>query len=106
MGRGCFKSMKSQIQQRKDFDTKIDNDPIELLQAIKQQALNYQKSIYVMEIIDNALVNFLLRKQNDKLLYEYAQRFKTTKEIVESYVGGPIEFTRYTKDIKTMMKRT
>ena len=52
--------MQSQIQQCKDFDTEIT---IECLQAIKQHALNYQESLYVMEIIDNALVNFLLIKQ-------------------------------------------
>ena len=67
MGRGCFKSMKSQIQQRKDFDTKIDNDPIELLQAIKQHTLNYQESLCVMEIIDNTMLNFLSLKQKNKL---------------------------------------
>ena len=38
------------------------NDPIELLQVIKEHALNYQESLYVMEIIDNALVNFLFLK--------------------------------------------
>ena len=53
-------TMQSQIQQCKDFDTEIT---IECLQAIKQHALNYQESLYVMEIIDNALVNFLLIKQ-------------------------------------------
>ena len=50
-----------------------------------------------MEIIDNALVNFLLLKQKDEPLYKYVSRFKTAKEIVESHLGGPIMFSKYIK---------
>ena len=94
----CSKSMKSQIQQRKEFEKNIYNNPIELLKAIKQHALNYQESLYVMEIIDDALINFLLIKQKDEPLYEYVRRFKTAKEVVESHLGGPIEFSKYIKN--------
>ena len=93
--------MKSQIEQRKDFDSKIYNDPIELLQTIQQHTLNYQESIHIMEIIDNALVKFQLLKQKDEPLYQYARRFKTAKEIVESHVGATIEFTKYIKGHKS-----
>ena len=54
-----------------------------------------------MEIIDIALVNFLVLKQKDEPLYEYARRFKTAKEIVEPHVGGPVEFTKYIKGHKS-----
>ena len=96
----CSKSMKSQLQQRKEFEKKVYNNPIELLKAIKQHALNYQESLYVMEIIDDALINFLLTKQKDEPLYEYVRRFKTAKEVVESHLGGPIEFSKYIKNNK------
>ena len=58
----CSKSTKNQSQQRKDFNDEVYNDPIELLKAIKQHALNYQESLCVMEILDDALINFLLLK--------------------------------------------
>ena len=48
-----------------------------------------------MEIIDDALVNFLLLKQKDGPLYKYFRRFKTANAIVESHLGGPIMFSKY-----------
>ena len=50
--------MKKQIQQRKEFNSEVYNDPIELLKAIKQHALNYQESLYVMEILDDVQNKF------------------------------------------------
>ena len=31
-------------------------------------------------------------------MYEYVRIFKTAKEIAESHLGGPIEFTKYIKN--------
>jgi hypothetical protein len=42
MGR-CSKAMKSKIELRSDFADKIKDNPIELVKAIKEHALNYQK---------------------------------------------------------------
>ena len=58
--------MKSQIQQRKDFNITVFDDPVELLKVIKQHVLNNQESLYVMEIIDDTLVDCLLLKQKDE----------------------------------------
>jgi hypothetical protein len=37
----CAKGMKNKIKSRSDFKSKIENNPIELLQAIKENSLNY-----------------------------------------------------------------
>ena len=78
--------MKSQVQQRKDAHTKIYNGPIESLKTVKEHALNYQESLYKMEVIDDALIIVLLIKQRNEPLYEYVQKIKTVKEITKSYL--------------------
>jgi hypothetical protein len=47
----CTKGMKNKIEDRSDFETIIHNNPIELLKAIKEHALNYQETHYVMSIL-------------------------------------------------------
>ena len=59
--------------------------------------MNYQDLLYVMEIVDDALVNFSLLKQKDEPLYKYVRKFKTANEIVESHLGRPIIFSKYVK---------
>ena len=68
------RSLQSKIQQRKDFELRIYNDPIELLKAIKDHALNYQETIYKIKITDDSLIIFLLLKQNEEPLHEYIAR--------------------------------
>ena len=50
--------MKSQVQQCKDLQDEIYYDPVELLKAVKQYASTIQEMLHVMEIINDALVNF------------------------------------------------
>jgi hypothetical protein len=42
----CTKGMQSKIEARSDFTSTVKDDPIELLKAIKQHALNYQEHRY------------------------------------------------------------
>jgi hypothetical protein len=47
----CNTAMQSHLGQRTDYKSTVYNDPIELLQAIKELALNYQETRYEMLII-------------------------------------------------------
>jgi hypothetical protein len=47
----CAKAMQSKIAPRSDYDSTVFNDPIALLQAIKEHSLNYQETRYEMSII-------------------------------------------------------
>ena len=60
----CTKGMKNKLESRVDFDT-LENDPIELLKAIKQHALNYQEHRYDMSIIYNAITMLFGTKQKE-----------------------------------------
>ena len=86
----CAQSMKNKIEGRSNYRTSIYDDPIELLKAIREFALNYQESKYEMSIIANAIRNtFLLKLQEGENLNEYVRRFKSAVEIMESHLGTP-----------------
>ena len=55
----CNKAMQGKLEARTDYESKIYNDPIELLRAVKEHALNYQESRYEMSIITDAFRAFL-----------------------------------------------
>jgi hypothetical protein len=97
----CSSGMQQKIENRDDYKTKIKGNPIELLKAIKQHALNYQEHRYEMSIIDNALRTVLLAKQkDDEDLATYTKRFKTACEVLEAQIGGPIILTKFVKSMK------
>ena len=54
-----------------------------------------------MEIINNSLTHFLLTKQKDEELHEYTKRFKSSKQVLESHLGGPIKLTKLVSSMST-----
>jgi len=91
----CAKSMQSKLEARKDYST-IKGNPIELLKAIKQHALNYQEYRYEMAIILDALTTCLnLKQRENESLIDYTKRFKTARDVLLSHLGGPIILTKY-----------
>jgi hypothetical protein len=51
----CTKSMQHKIEARRNVETDIKDDPIELLKAIKEHSINFEDTKYDMEIIHTAL---------------------------------------------------
>ena len=97
----CARSLQNKIEARADFLSDIKGNPIELLKAIKQHALNYQESRYEMSIILDAIKNMVnIRQKENESLQEYTKRFKTALEVMESHIGGPIELTKYMSKMK------
>mmetsp|Transcript_31743 Transcript_31743/g.77083 ORF Transcript_31743/g.77083 Transcript_31743/m.77083 type:complete len:251 (+) Transcript_31743:108-860(+) len=96
----CSPSMQSALESREDFERGIKNDPIGLLKAIKQHALNYREHRYEMSIIADALRTLLLSKRKeDEDLVAYTNRFRTAAEVLESHMGGPIILQNYVRNI-------
>jgi hypothetical protein len=87
----CNAAMQGRLKQRMNYKSTIYNDPIELLKAIKEQALNYQETQYEMSIISDAFRALFGTKQREgENLQEYTRPFKTSKEILESHIGAPL----------------
>ncbi len=98
----CAKAMQNKISSRSSFESKIYNDPIELLMAIKEHALNYQESRYEMSIISDAFrAVFHVHQKENENLQDYTKRFKTSREILESHLGGQIILSKYVKTMST-----
>jgi hypothetical protein len=92
----CNTAMQNRLEQRTDYETTIYNDPIELLKAIKEHALNYQETRY------SAL--FSTKQREGENLQEYTKRFKTSKEILESHIGAPVILQKYVQAMPTYDK--
>ncbi len=98
----CTTGMKQSIESLKDFESKIQDNPIELLQAIKQHSHNYQEHKYEMAIITDAIKTLFNLKQKDKeSLIDYTRRFKTSMDVLSSYLGGPIVLTKHLNNNST-----
>lgn len=96
----CSKAMQHQIESMKSFESRIKKNPIELLKAIKQYALSYQETKYKASIIYEIQYTFFnLKQQEGESLQDYSNRFKTAREVLETHVGGPIN---YPKLVETM----
>ena len=96
----CTKSMQNKISSRRDFEEQIYNNPISLLRAIKEHSLNYQETRYEMAIIADAIRTFInTRQKENEALNNYTRRFKTSLDIMEAQIGGPITLKKF---IKTM----
>ena len=92
--------MQSKIEARSDFSTTVKSNPIELLKAIKQHALNYQEHRYEMSIVIDALRTMINTKQKDNESLQDYTKLKTARDVLESHIGGPIELTKYMKTMK------
>jgi hypothetical protein len=94
----CAKAMQNKVASRSDYDSEVYNNPIALLQAIKEHSLNYQDTRYEMSIISDAFRALFMSKQKDnESLQDYTRRFKTSTEILESHLGGPLVLEKYVK---------
>jgi hypothetical protein len=92
----CSKAMQQKIESRQDYEKDIVNNPIKLLCAIKEQALNFQDKKYPMAIIMDAFRVFSSMRQNEgESLQDYTKRFKVAKDMLESHLGGPVILKKF-----------
>ena len=96
----CSKEMQNKLEAHKDFLTIVKGNPIELLKAIKQHALNFQDTRYPMSIIYDsikAVVN--LKQKEGENLQECTKRFKTATDVMVSHLGGPLILLKCVKNM-------
>jgi hypothetical protein len=92
----CGKAMQNKIESNSTFDSNIKGDPIELLKAIKQHALNYHEHRYEMAIILDSFRSLInLKQKENESLQDYTKRYKTARDVLRSHIGGPIILTKY-----------
>jgi hypothetical protein len=95
----CAKNLQNKVQSRADF-TKIKNNPIELLKAVKEHSLNYQENRYEMSIILDSIKTMIETKQKEtESLSDFTRRFKVSRDVMESHIGGPLILTKFVEQM-------
>ena len=87
----CNKTMQSRVEEHPDFETKIENDPIALLEAIKTLMHDPVRAQYPVVSMTDALTRLINVKQmeNEPLL-DYVKRFKQLRDVAKSHLGTKI----------------
>jgi len=98
----CAKAMQAKVQSRSDFESQVYNNPLKLLNAIREHAMNFQDARYKMSVIPDAFRALFNSKQAEgENLTEYTRKFKAAKDIIVSHLGVPLNLAKY---VKTMSK--
>jgi len=93
----CSKNLQNKIMECQDFENDIYSDPIKLMHAIKEHALNYQDTKYEMSIVSEAYKTMLNMKQaEDEHVSDYTRWFKMAREVLESHLGGELLIPKIT----------
>jgi hypothetical protein len=84
----CNRTMQLRIEEHPEFETKIENKPIALLEAIKVLMHDPVRATYPMVSMTEALTRLVNLKQNEnEQLLDYVKRFKQQRDVVKSYLG-------------------
>ena len=77
--------MMQKIEEQVDYYTRIKENPIELLRAIKTLSMSYHEKKHHLMTTSDALRAFATIKQGrDELLIDYAKRFKAANVACEA----------------------
>jgi len=80
------------------IESEVKGNPISLLKAIQQHALDCQGHRHGMSIILDAIKTTVNLKQRDnESLQDYTCRFKTARDALVSHIGGPIILSKHTQ---------
>lgn len=87
----CHANLIEAIKNEVDFESKIKNDPVELLTTIKQHTHNFSSHKYAYITIHDANKAWTsCRQKDDETLTSYAKRFESSVELFQSRIGGPM----------------
>jgi hypothetical protein len=81
--------IKNVFDSRTSFESKVENNPIELFKAFKEHALNNQEQWYDISIIPAAHITlFGTKHKEDESLQDYSKRFHVAEEVLSpTWVG-------------------
>jgi hypothetical protein len=84
----CSKAMQARIEQHPDYEAKLKNDPIAVLEAIKTLMHNSVRAQYPIVTVIDALGRLInVRQLENESLLDYMKRFKQLRDVVTSQMG-------------------
>ena len=85
----CDKELQNRLEHKVDFTSKIENDPFELLAAIKEMmhTTSHEKLIYPFETLWTSLAAlFKLKQEKEEKLSDYYDKMKAFSVQVKKYL--------------------
>jgi len=99
----CSKTMQNRVEEHPDCESKIRDNPIELLEAIKSLMHDPIRARYPFVSVTDALVRLTnLRQYDNELLLDYIKRFKQQRDVLKSNIGTQMfdEFIENTEEYR------
>ena len=98
--------MQHRIKEHPDFESMLQNDPIELLKAIKIVMHDPIRAKYPYASLTEALMRTLNIKQLEhESLIDYMKRFKQSRDVLKSHIGGDI-LNKFNKNLPEYRQST
>lgn len=100
----CNKVIQNRIGESAVFESKIQDDPIELLNQIKKKMYDPARGNYEYVILTESLKRIFKTTQEDgKFLVDYTKRLKQDRDIIKDSVGDNIlhKFIENTNEYQT-----
>jgi hypothetical protein len=102
----CSKIMQARIEAHPDYETKLKNNRIVVLEAIKSLMHESVRSQYPPATITDALCRLINAKQwENEQIMDYVKRFKQLRDVAKSIMGDGF-LKEYTKNTAAYMKLT
>ena len=101
----CVKELQTRIEEHKDFESQIRNDPIALLKHLSKATDLPVEEAHPLAAVTKVLLQLLQTQQRDKEdLLDYIKRFKQSWRMVKSHMGdkfshNPTENTAEYKEL-------
>src|SRR5210317_821031 len=87
----CNKTIQNRIEESRDFEDEIRDDPLRLLEEIKMKMYDPARAKYEYVTLTQSLNRILnIKQEDDENLVEYTKRFKQARDIVHDTVGKDI----------------
>jgi hypothetical protein len=90
----CTDRLMEKIKNQADFETRVKNNPIELLKDIRKLSVSHTDDKYDMSLLHDAMRSFCNLYQNEnEPLSRYSQRLIAARDVLVTYLGGKIDLT-------------
>jgi len=101
----CNRTMQVRIEEHRDFESTIQNDPIKLLKAIRVLMHDPARAKYPYTSMMEALLRALqyTKQTEDENLIDHVTRFKSAKNVLKSHVGSDVlhKFIEHTEEYRS-----
>ncbi|KAL7573431.1 hypothetical protein ACA910_013750 [Epithemia clementina (nom. ined.)] len=87
-GTYCSKAIQSRVEEHPDYESKIRDNPIELLKTVSVLMHNTVRARYPYASLYDAMMRlFNLKQQENEHLTDYVKRFKQSRDVLKSHMG-------------------